>query len=56
VLIPEQGTDQEEVQEPTLEPSTEDLSAAPVQASVLCITIYICYFTSLNVCRLVLCT
>jgi hypothetical protein len=26
------------------------------QAPVLCITVYICYFTALNVCRLVPCT
>jgi hypothetical protein len=26
------------------------------QAPVLCITVYICYFTTLNVCRLVPCT
>jgi hypothetical protein len=30
VLIPEQGADQEKVQEPAPEPATEDLSAAPV--------------------------
>jgi hypothetical protein len=26
------------------------------QAPVLCITVYICYFTTLNVCRFVMCT
>jgi hypothetical protein len=26
------------------------------QASVLCITVYICYFTTLNVCRFIMCT
>jgi hypothetical protein len=29
VLIPEQGVSQEEVQEPALEPATEDLPATP---------------------------
>jgi hypothetical protein len=29
VLIPEQGVDQEESQEPALEPATEDIPAAP---------------------------
>ena len=29
MLIPEQGAIQEEVQEPALEPATEDLPAAP---------------------------
>jgi hypothetical protein len=59
VLIPEQGVTQEEVQEPTPEPTTEDLPAASAfegKPWFLCITIYICYFTTLNGCRIVMCT
>jgi hypothetical protein len=52
VFIPEQGADQKEAQELATEATIEDLPAA----LVLCITVYICYFTTLNVCRFVLCT
>jgi hypothetical protein len=60
--VPEQGAAQEVALDPTPEPAPEDLSAPALegsfgrQAPILCITVYICYFTTLNVCRLVLCT
>jgi hypothetical protein len=55
--VSEQGVVQEVAQEPAPEPTLE--AACPSferQAPVLCITYSICYFTALNVCRLVLCT
>jgi hypothetical protein len=59
VLIPEQGTVQEEDHEQALEATIEDLPVAPtIEASpgLMHNRIYICYFTTLNVCRLVMCT
>jgi hypothetical protein len=59
ILVPEQGVAQEVVPEPAPEPQLHRGSACPSfgrQAPVLCITNSICYFTTLNVCRLVLCT
>jgi hypothetical protein len=58
VLITEQGVAQEEVQEPAPEPATEDLPAAPAFEGKPWFyhNRYICYFTTLNVCRFVLCT
>jgi hypothetical protein len=59
VLIPEQGTIQEEDQEQAPEAAIEDLPAAPAiegKPQFICITVYICYFTILNVCRFVMCT
>jgi hypothetical protein len=57
VLIPEQGVAQEGVQEPAPEPAIEDLSAPAFEGKPRFMhNHYICYFTVLNVCRLVLCT
>jgi hypothetical protein len=59
MLIPEKGVTQEEVQELAPEPATEDIPAASAfegKPRFLCITIYICYFTTLNICRFVMCT
>jgi hypothetical protein len=60
VLIPEQGAVHEEDKEPAPEPATEDLPAAPAfEGKPLFFMhnqLYICYFTTLNVCRLVMCT
>jgi hypothetical protein len=57
VLIPKQGVAQEGAQEPAPEPATEDLPAQLLTASPgFMHNCYICYFTALNVCRLVLCT
>jgi hypothetical protein len=60
VLIPEQVAVHEEDQEPVPEPAIEDLTAAPAvegKPRFLCITcLYICYFTTLNDCRRVMCT
>jgi hypothetical protein len=59
VLIPEQGAVHEEDQEPAPEPTTEDLPAAPAfegKPRLFITSLYICYFTTLNVCRLVMCT
>jgi hypothetical protein len=53
VLIPEQGTVQEEDQEQASEAAIEDLPAAPV---FMHNRIIICYFTTLNACRIVMCT
>jgi hypothetical protein len=54
VLIPEQGTVQEEDQEQALEAAIEDLPAAPAIEGKP--RIIICYFTTLNACRIVMCT
>jgi hypothetical protein len=59
VLIPEQGTIQEEDQEQAPEAAIEDLPAAPAiegKPDFMHNHIYICYFTILNACRIVLCT
>jgi hypothetical protein len=58
ILVPEQGVAQEVAQEPAPEPAIEDLPAPALEGKpqFLCITYSICYFTALNVCRLVLCT
>jgi hypothetical protein len=59
VLIPEQGAVHEEDQEQALETATEDLPAAPTfegKPRFMYNRIYICYFTTLNVYRLVMCT
>jgi hypothetical protein len=57
MLIPEQGVAREEVQEPAPEHATEDLPTAATFEGKPDImhNCYICYFTALNVCRLVLC-
>jgi hypothetical protein len=60
VLIPEQGAIREEDQEQAPETAIEDLPAAPAFEGKPSFmhnqVIYICYFTALNVCRLVMCT
>jgi hypothetical protein len=59
VLIPEQGAVHEEDQEQAPETATQDLPAAPAfegKPRFMHNHIYICYFTTLNVCRLVMCT
>jgi hypothetical protein len=58
ILVPEQGVAQEVGPEPALEPAIEDLPTPALEGKprFLCITYSICYFTALNVCRLVLCT
>jgi hypothetical protein len=58
ILVPEQGVAQEVAQEPAPEPAFKDLPAPALEGKppVLCITNFICYFTALNDCRLVLCT
>jgi hypothetical protein len=59
VLIPEQGVVHEEDQEQAPETSIEDLPIAPAIEGKLRFMhnrLYICYFTTLNVCRLVMCT
>jgi hypothetical protein len=59
VLIPEQGAVHEEDQEQAPKTATEDLTAAPAfegKPRFMHNRIYICYFITLNVCRLVMCT
>jgi hypothetical protein len=59
VLIPEQGTVQEEDQEPAPEAAIEDLLAAQLlkaSPGFMHNRIIICYFTTLNACRIVMCT
>jgi hypothetical protein len=59
VLIPEQGVVHEEDHEQAPETATEDLPAAPAfegKPRFMHNSIYICYFITLNVCRLVMCT
>jgi hypothetical protein len=59
VLILEQGTIQEEDQEQAPEAAIEDLPTAPAiegKPRFMHNRIYIYYFTTLNVCRLVMCT
>jgi hypothetical protein len=59
VLIPEQGPVQEEDQEQASEAAIEDLPAVQqLKASpgFMHNRIIICYFTTLNVCRIVMCT
>jgi hypothetical protein len=59
VLTPEQGVDHEEDQEQAPEIATEDLPTAPAfegKPQFMHNRIYICYFITLNVCRLVMCT
>jgi hypothetical protein len=59
VLIPEQGAVHEEDQEPAPETAIEDLPTAPAfegKPRFMHNRIYICYFITLNVCRLVMCT
>jgi hypothetical protein len=59
VLTPEQGVVHEEDQEQAPEITTEDLPAAPTferKPRFMHNRIYICYFSTLNVCRLVMCT
>jgi hypothetical protein len=58
VLIPEQGAVHEEDQEQAPETATEDLLAAPTfegKPRFMHNRIYICYFITVNVCRLVMC-
>jgi hypothetical protein len=59
VLIPEQGVVHEEDQEQAPETTIEDLPTAPAiegKPRFMHNRIYICYFITLNVCRLVMCT
>jgi hypothetical protein len=58
VLIQEQEAHQEEAWEPALELVTEEPSATPPFDGKpwFMHNRYICYFTALNVCRLVSCT
>jgi hypothetical protein len=59
VLIPEHGAVQEEDQEQAPETTIEDLPTAPAiegKPRFMHNRIYICYFTTLNVCRIVMCT
>jgi hypothetical protein len=59
VLIPEQGAVHEEDQEQAPEIAIEDLPAAPAiegKTGFMHNSIYICYFTTLNICRIVMCT
>ena len=59
VLIPEQGTVQEEDQEQAPEATIEDLPAAPAiegKPQFMHNRIIICYFTTLNACRIAMCT
>jgi hypothetical protein len=59
VLIPEQGVVHEEDQEQAPETTIEDLPTAPAiegKPRFMHNCIYICYFITLNVCRLVMCT
>ena len=53
---PEEWTQPVDARQASTHPSKHYLSVKLRQALVLCITVYICYFTTLNVCRLVLCT
>jgi hypothetical protein len=59
VLIPEQGAVHEEDQEPAPKPAIEDLPATLAiegKPRFFAYPIYICYFATLNVCRLAMCT
>jgi hypothetical protein len=59
VLIPEQGTVQEEDQEQAPKAAIEDLPAAlaiEYKPRFMHNRIIICYFTTLNACRIVMCT
>jgi hypothetical protein len=59
VLIPEQGVVHEENQDQAPETDIEDLPATPAfegKPQFMHNRIYICYFTTLNVCRIVMCT
>jgi hypothetical protein len=58
MLIPEQGATQEEAQELAQEPATEDLPAISAFEGKpgFMHNHYICYFTTLNDCRFVMCT
>ena len=59
MLVPELGAVHEEDQEQTLETAIEDLPTAPAiegKPRFMHNRIYICYFITLNVCRLVMCT
>jgi hypothetical protein len=59
VLISEQGAVHEEDQEQAPETATEDLPTAPTlegKHRFMHNHIYICYFITLNACRLVMCT
>jgi hypothetical protein len=59
VLNPEQGSVQEEDQEQASEAAVEDLPATPAiegKPRFICITVLLCYFTTLNACRIVMCT
>jgi hypothetical protein len=58
IPVSEQGVAQEVAPEPAPEPAIEDLPVPALEGKprFLCITCSVCYFTALNVCRLVLCT
>jgi hypothetical protein len=59
VLIPEQGTIQEKDKEQAPEATIKDLPVAPAiegKPRYMHNRIIICYFTTLNACRIVMCT
>jgi hypothetical protein len=59
ILIQEQEAQQQEAREPTPKIIAEELPAAPAfegKPGSFMHNRYICYFTALNVCRLVSCT
>ena len=57
ILVSEQGVAQEVAQEPAPEPAIEDLPAPALEGKPRFMhDLLLCYFTALNVCRIVLCT
>jgi hypothetical protein len=52
--VPEQGVAQEVAPDPAPEPAPEDLTAPALKGKpgFLCITCLLCYFTTLNDCRI----
>jgi hypothetical protein len=57
ILVPEQGVAQEVARDPAPEPALEDLPAQFWKASPSFMhNRLLCYFTTLNVCKFVMCT
>jgi hypothetical protein len=57
ILVSEQGVAQEVVQEPAPESAIEDLPAPALEGNPgFMHDLLLCYFTTLNVCRFVMCT
>jgi hypothetical protein len=57
ILVPEQGVAKEVAQEPAPEPTIEDLPAPALEGKPRFMhDLLLCYFTTLNVCRFVMCT